>query len=225
MKKVKIKEILSVVSIITLLLCAYLPKTYNNTSISADFSTTVLAHTTAQNAEESGLEGSSVEPTSGVTAVNNTSVEMSDDMLEARFISMLNINNAFNSAFENDTMLVKCSAVSLSDYAQDLAGYGLCVHECLIEGFAKSFYGVKPTFIRDDEAESPKGYVALPPMGMDQNLHTLVSMTKNDSGYEVLTCMKSYDGGEEYATCLVKALFVPNEKSEFGFNLVSCETL
>ncbi len=222
MKKVKIKEILSVISVMALLFCAFSPVDVEVLKNSADADTTVSTYTTAFAAQESGFQSDKVEKKT--TDVNNA-LYMSDEQLANRFVSMLNINNAFNDALEDEKMMVVCSAVSLSEYAQDVVGYGLCVNTCLAEGFAESFYGKKLSGTGYGDAEVLKGYIALPQMGMDINVHTLVSFDLTDDGYEVLSCMRSYDGGEEYATCLVKSLFVRNSASEFGFNLVSCEVL
>ena len=221
MKNVKIKSILSVVAIIVLLCAVILPK-------NADFSqenssaTTVSAHTAATYGNEEDLENQPIVAKS----VNHTEpVALSEEELQNRFISMLNINNAFNSTLTHGDSLAKCAAATLIDYAQDEVGYGLCVSECLVEVFVESFYGVslEAENLYDDEA--PEGFISLPQMGVDINVHSIISVDNTDSGYEVLTLMKSYDGGEEYATCLVSSLFVENCESEFGFNLVYCETL
>ncbi len=224
MKKARIKELLCAISVIALVIAVALPVNSQNFLKEVDFGTTVSTHTTAMVAEEKRFNGNA-STNSRAASVQQDVAYMSDEMLEVRFISMLNINNAFNSALFDGQTLAKCVAVSLSDYAQDMVGYGLCVNSCLVEGLAKSFYGTSLAEEDLKDFEAPIGYISLPQMGMDINSHTLVSMIATDEGYEVLTCMRSYDGGEEYATCLVKSLFAVNLESEFGFNLVSCETL
>ncbi len=222
MKMVRIKAILSAISVIALVLCAIIPQSPAAITEN-DPSTTVSTHTAAtQGSENSGNDTANEAVTAKATSDEITVWD--EETLKARFLSMLNINNCFNGALADEEAVAKCVATSLADYAQDKVGYGLCVSSYLVAGFAESFYGISLEAGLVDQ-EAPNGYISLPQMGMDFNVHSLVSLTEAEDGYEVLTCMKSYQGGEEYDTCLVKSKFVQNNTSEFGFNLVSCETL
>lgn len=235
MTKLRLKELFSAVSVAVLLVCAFVPvKTSSTVQNSADLD--IPAHTTAAVAEHDAAGElsitSSAEPVavtvsvSAAEPVEKTEVEPVDlAALEARFISMLDLNHGFNSVLDREESVAKCAAVSLSDYACDITGYGLCVSAYLVQSFAESFYGIDLDVEALDDPDAPSGYISLPGMGMDTCVHTLVSITETDKGFEVITCMKSYEGGEDYDTCLVRSVFIKNSGSEFGFNLISCETL
>lgn len=142
-----------------------------------------------------------------------------------RMLHMLNMNYCYNSAFESEKSLIGCAAVSLKDFASYDGEYGMCVNARLVESFAESFYGVKI----DAEAvcgyDAPDGCVRIEAEGCETFCHTPVSFTPTDYGYEAVTCLKMYTGGSDMTDCLVKSRFVRNEASEFGFNLIFCETL
>lgn len=222
MKMVRIKAILGAISVIALALCTIFPKS-TPAITENDPSTTVSTHTAATQGTEN-LGNDTAEEVETVKATSANITVWDEESLKTRFLSMLNINNCFNGALADEEAVAKCVAATLADYAQDKVGYGLCVSSYLVAGFAESFYGISFEAGLVDQ-EAPNGYISLPQMGMDFIVHSLVSLTEAEDGYEVLTCMKSYQGGEDYDTCLVKSKFVQNSTSEFGFNLVSCETL
>ena len=155
----------------------------------------------------------------------NTKAEYDDEQLAQKLVSMLNINYCYNSSFEDNNALAGCAAVVLHNYSIDFDGYGLCVNTLLAEGFVISFYGINADFSALDSIDAPVGYYAAPNMGLFTQEHTLISMQKTVEGYEVLTCLEMYFGGDDFETCLVKAHFVENAASEFGFNLIFAETL
>ena len=220
MTGMRFKAILSAVSVTALLLCVLIPagsKATDNVIVNENVVTSVA---TAQNAP---VFAEAKEPIA--VAANALSEELSAEQLEARLLGMLNLNRCFNSALNDEQKLAKCAAVSLIDYAQDKVGYGLCVSAYLVEGFVESFYGVEiPAEQMLDEA-APNGYVSLMGTEAETLYHKTVTLTETEEGFEMLTCLYSYSGGEEYETCLVKSSFVKNPESEFGFNLVYCETL
>lgn len=215
----RLKAIFSAVSVTVLLLCVLIPAGRTSTENAIGNET---VKTNVATAQKTPVFAEVNEPTA-VEA--HAAEELSAEQLEARFLGMLNLNHCFNSALSDEQKLAKCAAVSLMDYAQDKIGYGLCVSTYLIEGFVESFYGVKiPAEQMLDEA-APKGYISLMGTEAETLCHKTVTLTETEDGYEMLTCLYSYSGGEEYETCLVKSKFVKNPKSEFGFNLVYCETL
>lgn len=223
MTRLRFKAILSAVSVTALLLCVIMPVGTFVDKKAAD-SVTVPARITAAANEPAVVNTAETMTVSAAT--EKAAVESLDtEQLTQRFLHMLNLNRCFNSALQRNDSLVKSVAVSLSDYAQDKVGYGLCVSSYLIQGFIESFYGIRLDIKDITDADAPEGYISLPCMEMEFECHTAVSVTETEDGYEVLTCMRSYSGGEEYDTCLVKSKFTKNSRSEFGYNLVYCETL
>ncbi len=220
MTGMRLKAILSAVSVTALLLCVLIPVGNNatdNVIVNENVETNIA---TAQNAP---VFAEADEPIA--VAAGESHEELSAEQLEARLLGMLNFNHCFNSSLNDEHKLAKCAAVSLIDYAQDKVGYGLCVSAYLIEGFVESFYGVKIPAEQMLDESAPKGYISLMGTEAETLYHKTVTLTETEEGYEMLTCLYSYSGGEEYETCLVKSRFVKNPESEFGFNLVYCETL
>lgn len=221
MKGLRFKALLSAICVAVLLLCVFVPVGETVTEkITVDEEIPTLV-TAAKNetvlTEQVGAEN--------VKLAKTVSAEPDEEWLKARFIGMLNLNYCYNSALENEDSLVKCAAWSLADYSQDKIGYGLCVSAYLIEGFVESFYGVYVDAEKLFDEDAPEGYISLPRMEMETGFHSIVSIDKVSDGYEVLTCLCSYAGGEEYETCLVKSKFTENPDSQFGYNLVFCEVL
>lgn len=142
-----------------------------------------------------------------------------------RMLSMLNLNYCYNSAFESEASLAGCAAVSLLDFATDAEGYGICVNASLVASFAESFYGVKLDAEAICSEDAPEGYILTDASECGVFYHKAVSFTETEYGYEAVTCLTTYYGGSDITDCLVKSRFVRNSESEFGFNLVSCETL
>ncbi len=221
MTGLRLKALLSAVSVTVLLLCALIPVNQSTADSVADDVTVPARITAAKNDTVLTEVVESVD----VKKVKSIEPEQDEEWLRARFISMLNINHCYNSAMTNEESLIKCAASSLADYSQDKIGYGLCVSTYLIEGFVEDFYGMKIPAEQMYDEEAPEGYISLPKMEMETGCHSLVTMTEIENGYEVLTCLYGYSGGGEYETCLVKSRFIKNSDSQFGFNLVLCEAL
>lgn len=151
--------------------------------------------------------------------------EYTDEQLENRFVSMLNMNYCYGDTFKAPEKVAIAVAVTLTDYASDLPGYGICVNKALVAGFAESFYGV---FLDSAELEfdnAPAGYVPTLCTEIGTQYHEPVSVTVTDSGYEVVTCVTFYYGGSDLETHLARSVFVENTDSEFGFNLISCSLI
>ncbi len=148
-----------------------------------------------------------------------------EEQLKIRFASMLNLNQCFNTCFENEQDVAVASALALFDYSADITGYGFCVNTCLVEGFAKSFYGIELTEECLNSTVAPNGYFAIPVVENGTPLHTVVSVTKNGNVYEVFSLVTTYYGGDDNDTSFAKSTFVADVESEFGFNLTSCEIL
>ncbi len=147
---------------------------------------------------------------------------LTEDDFGARFVNMLNINYCYGDSFNDMQKMVDASAVTLRDYSADVLGFGLCVNDILVEGFAQSFYGVSVELDGRARNVSPKGYVLVPEVEVATQYHELVSFTETDGVFEVVTSLTFYYGGDDVETCVSVSRFVRNTESEFGFNLLSC---
>lgn len=151
--------------------------------------------------------------------------EYTEEQLKARFASMLNLNRCYGEAFFNKTDIANASALALFDYSTELAGFGLCVNTCLVEGFAKSFYGVELDTEALNSTEAPNGYFAVPVFESGTQLYSVISITQTDEVYEVVCSVTIYYGGDDTVSTYARATFVADTQSEFGFNLTFCEIL
>lgn len=147
---------------------------------------------------------------------------LSPDDFGTRFVKMLNINYCYGESFGDMQKVVDASAITLRDYSADVLGYGLCVNDILVEGFAESFYGVNVEFDSRARRLSPEGYIAIPEVELATQYHELVSFTENEGVFEVITNVTFYYGGDDVETSVAVSHFVRNCDSEFGFNLLSC---
>ena len=151
--------------------------------------------------------------------------EYSEEQLKVRVASMLNLNRCCNDAFSEQINIANASALALFDYSTDIQGFGLCVNTCLVEGFAKSFYGVELDSDLLDSTDAPQGYFAIPTLENGTQVNSVVSITRNGDVYEVISSVTTYYGGDDTDVAYTKAVFVVDIESEFGFNLISCEIL
>ncbi len=176
----------------------------------------------------SAVEIESVEKAEIDTQDVDLSVEQSvytEEELEKIFISMLNINNCYNESLESLKAVAGCAAMTLTDYATDVDGYGICVSSCLVSGFIEHFYGVKTDFEELLSEDAPYGYVKTPESGFATTNHKLISINEHGGNYTVITCMEQYFGGDDLETNLVKSVFRVAPQSDFKFNLIYCEIL
>ena len=148
-----------------------------------------------------------------------------EDELFERFSVMLNLNHCYDEAFSSDASIAAVSAFVLSDYTVDFPGVGLCVNTCLIEGFAESFYGrtLDPEVFESDSA--PENYYIIPAVELGSEVHRVFSVTQSGDTFEVISTVTSYYGGDDTVSRLSHSVFVRNDASEFGFNLISSELL
>lgn len=142
--------------------------------------------------------------------------------LEKKLLSMLNVNYCYADAFLSDERMAVMSAITLSDYSTDIPGYGICVNKALIDGFAKSFYGVELELDSVKTDCAPEGFVALPCYEVGSQSHEIVSVTATENGYEVISTVTFYYSSYDIDVYSATSLFVKDSESEFGFNLKSC---
>lgn len=139
-------------------------------------------------------------------------------VMQARFENMLNHNYVYDTDFESDLLMIENSILALLDKGEDGQ-----IDKGLVLGFIAGMYGrqVDPTVAEYDFAPADEGKLVILPRGYDDYKHTITSIEEIDGGYKVISDVTVYpcDGFEYLATC--ETVFVENEGSSFGYNIVS----
>ncbi len=139
---------------------------------------------------------------------------------EKIFENMLDINYCYGESFASYDKMTVATAVTLFDYADDLPDSGLSVSSALIKGFIKSFYG------KDADSDAGFGaYVTLPCIEVESQFHSVISLTECDGYTEVVSRVTFYSCGDDITVRNAVSRFVKSPRSEFGYNLISCELL
>ena len=157
-------------------------------------------------------------PVKSVEVQQQASAVDQSKVLEKRFLNMLNHNFVYSNAFYNDEALVNDSALALLDLAKD--GF---IEESYLKDYIFNMYGK----IYDDFSEynplAPKadGYFYIIPRGYDLYEHEIASVVENEDGsYLVITnVIIDYHFGEK-VEAVSTTIFLPNEESQFGFNIL-----
>lgn len=162
----------------------------------------------------------SAETTESVKADDISSVV--DGVLTARFENMLNHNFVYDDDFTSDKTIIENSILALLDKSENGE-----IDQGLVLGFIAGMYGrqVDPATAVYDFLPASEGKFAILPRGYSEYKHTIRSITAIEGGYTVFSDMLvlTHDG-EEY-TLKATTVFVPNEGSSFGYNIVSSTTV
>lgn len=139
---------------------------------------------------------------------------------KARFENMLNHNYLFGEDFSSDQIMIENSILALLDKSVDGQ-----IEQGLVLGFIAGMYGrqVDPVAATYDFLPADEGMFAILARGYDGYEHTVVSVEEIDGGYLVTSHVTVYpaDGFAYQATA--QSVFVENEGSAFGYNLISAE--
>lgn len=141
--------------------------------------------------------------------------------LGARFLNMLNHNFVYNDAFESVYEMTACSEVALLDKAED--GY---IKQSLIAGYLYNMYGVENADFAAVTKDFPQreNYVYVIPRGFSVYKHSAPVITENEDGsYTVVTDVEISSHDSDVETAKATTLFVKNENSAFGFNIISSD--
>lgn len=162
-----------------------------------------------------------VKPAANATEKKPAAAVSEEKVLGARFLNMLNHNFVYNDAFESVYEMTACSEVALLDKAED--GY---IKQSLIAGYLYNMYGVENVDFAAVTKDFPQreNYVYVIPRGFSVYKHTAPVITENEDGsYTVVTDVEisSHDSDAEIAKATT--LFVKNENSAFGFNIISSD--
>ena len=166
----------------------------------------------------------------GFNAVAETKVEQPvsevvvsasvDGATVARFENMLNNNFVYNEAFESDKAIIENSILSLVNHIDDGQ-----IDKFLTLNFIANMYGrqVDPNAAVYEFLPADEGKFAVIPKGYSVYRHSNLVVKEIDGGYLVTSEMTvdSHDGVGEKV--MVESIFVPNEGSTFGYNLIKSE--
>ncbi|MBR6572788.1 MAG: hypothetical protein IKK77_03640 [Clostridia bacterium] len=135
----------------------------------------------------------------------------------ARFENMLNHNKLYGSDFNDINKVVDNSILCLRDRAEDEF-----IKKDLVEAFVYNMYdldikGYEP----NPNAPTKDGYIFIMPRGYEEFSHKVISVTKNGTLNCVISeiTVKTHDGEVETTTC--ETVLLENEKSAFGYNIIS----
>lgn len=162
-----------------------------------------------------------VKPAANATEKKPAVTVSEEKVLGARFLNMLNHNFVYNNEFESVYEMTACSEVALLDKAED--GY---IKQSLIAGYLYNMYGVENADFAAVTKDFPQreNYVYVIPRGFSVYKHSAPVITENEDGsYTVVTDVEisSHDSDAENAKATT--LFVKNENSAFGFNIISSD--
>ena len=138
--------------------------------------------------------------------------------LAARFTNMLNHNYLYDDDFNSDRSVIENSMLALLDHAENDE-----LDQNLVLSFIANLYGrtVDPNAAIYDFLPASPGKFAILPRGYSTISHQVTEMEENEGGYLVQSIMtvQPHDGAAY--TIKAQTVFVKNETSSFGYNLVS----
>ena len=162
-----------------------------------------------------------VNPAANATEKKPAVTVSEEKVLGARFLNMLNHNFVYNDAFESVYEMTACSEVALLDKAED--GY---IKQSLIAGYLYNMYGVENADFAAVTKDFPQreNYVYVIPRGFSVYKHSAPVITENEDGsYTVVTDVEISSHDSDAETAKATTLFVKNENSAFGFNIISSD--
>ncbi len=149
--------------------------------------------------------------------------EVAVNVNEARFLNMLNHNFVYNGDFDNVDTIVNNSILNLLDLRDE--NNEDFIAESYVKGFVKDMYGIDIVDMSGLNADCPHidGYVYIIPRGYTTYDHKIISTEQNEDGsFTVVSevTVTTHDG--EAQTQKAVSLFVKNDISAFGYNIIYC---
>ncbi|MBQ2933866.1 MAG: hypothetical protein IJE02_04585 [Clostridia bacterium] len=145
---------------------------------------------------------------------------------ETRFLNMLNHNFVYNTDFESIDAIVNNSSLALLDL-RDAENEDF-IKNAYVTGFVKDMYGIEIADMSEFNAEYPQmeGYLYIIPRGYTSYEHKIVSITENEDGsYKVVSEVTAINHDTAGETQTAISLFVPNQESAFGYNIIYCDIM
>ncbi len=154
-----------------------------------------------------------------VSAADAKEVEV--NVNETRFLNMLNHNFVYNSDFDNIDTIVNNSILNLIDLRD--GENEEFIAETYVKGFVKDMYGIEIADMSGLNADFPQleGYVYIIPRGYTSYNHEIISVEENEDGsFTVVSEVTSNAHDDEAETQKAVSLFVKNDASAFGYNMI-----
>lgn len=163
----------------------------------------------------------SVKPSATATEKTSVSAVSQEKVLGARFLNMLNHSFVYNDSFDSLYEMTACAEVALLDKAED--GY---IAQSAVSGYLYNMYGLENIDFAAVTKDFPQreNYVYVIPRGFSVYRHSSPAVTVNEDGsYTVTTDVEISSHDSETETAKATTLFVKNENSAFGFNIISSD--
>lgn len=152
-----------------------------------------------------------------------TTEEIKTNANEARFLNMLNHNFVYGSDFDNADTVINNSVLALLDL-RDSENEDF-IADTYVKGFVSDMYGIDVADMGGLNAEYPQldGFVYIIPRGYTTYSHKIVSVKQNDDGsFTIVSDVTINDHDAASKTQKAVSLFVENEDSAFGYNMIYC---
>ena len=145
-----------------------------------------------------------------------------DGVTIARFENMLNHNYIYDDDFLDDKSVIENSILSLLEYVHDGE-----INKELTLNFITNMYGreVDPNAAVYDFLPASEGNFAVIPRGYTVYSHKITSVVEIECGYLVRSEMTIDPHDDTGYTVSVESVFVPNEGSSYGYNLIKSNIL
>lgn len=146
-----------------------------------------------------------------------------DRVLAARFLNMLNHNYVYDTGFDTSEELVNGAVIALLSYEEDSF-----IPAAYVQDYIFNMYGVELADFSQIHAQYPvkEGYVYVIPCGYSVYSHSMESLSENEDGtYTVVTAVTITTHEGETVNAHARSLFVRNDRSAFGFHLLSSDIL
>lgn len=168
--------------------------------------------------------GDSIKTKASVSDSHKVGAPDPSKVLEARFLNMLNHSFVYNDAFNSAEDIVNASVPALLDM-RDSVNDSYIAESC-VRDYVYNMYGVEIEDFSDINRDFPRldGYVYIIPRGFSVYSHKIESVSRNEDGsFTAVTSVliNSHDG--ESVSQKAVSLFVKNESSQFGYNIISSQ--
>lgn len=166
------------------------------------------------------VEESAVKDSKVITVTDSKASAYGDELLKSRFLNMLNRNYVYDDAYYTVEDIVNDSVIALLDMRDDADDS--FINQAIVSGFIYDMYGIEADY-SEINADFPKkeGYVYILPRGYELYSHEIVSIVENEDGtYTVKTNLVISSHGGTVSADVCETLFVKNENSQFGYNIV-----
>lgn len=151
--------------------------------------------------------------------VENQAAPVTVNVEKTRFLNMLNRNYVYNSDFEDVDVIAENSIIALLD-RRDSADPDY-IEESAVIGFISDMYGIELESVNDNSERHKDGYVYITPRGFSVYSHEITGITENEDGtFTVISEVTVNPHDDDGYTTTAETLFVKNESSAFGYNIV-----